>query len=162
MERGERQAVSAAVLFVCLGNICRSPLAEAAFRAEAERLGLDVEVDSAGTGSWHIGDPPDHRARALALAKGAPIDHLRGRQLAEEDYYRFTHIFALDAENLANICARAPAGATAEIGLLLDCVPGREGEAVADPYYGDVAGFEITWRDVSAAAEALAAKLAGR
>ncbi len=145
-----------AVLFVCLGNICRSPLAEAAFRHEAERLGLEVEIDSAGTGSWHVGDAPDPRARALATAKGAPIDHLRARQIADEDYRRFTHIFALDADNLAAIRAHAPSDTTAEIALLLDCVPGRTGEAVADPYYGDAAGFETTWRDVSDAARALA------
>lgn len=149
-----------AVLFVCLGNICRSPLAEAAFRREAERLGLDAEIDSAGTADWHTGKPPDARARALAEGKGVPIDHLRARQLAAEDYRRFSHIFALDAENLAAIRARAPADATAEIALLLDCVPGREGQAVADPYYGDEAGFEVTWRDVSEAARALAARLA--
>ena len=141
-----------AVLFVCLGNICRSPLAEAAFRREAERLGLDVEIDSAGTGSWHVGKAPDARARAVAKANGAPIDDLRARQIAPDDYHRLTHIFALDAENLAAIRAQAPAGGRAEIALLLDCVPGREGEAVADPYYGDAAEFEATWRDVREAA----------
>lgn len=150
-----------AVLFVCLGNICRSPLAEAAFRSEAERLGLDVEVDSAGTADWHTGKAPDPRARALAKAKDAPIDHLQARQIAPEDYRRFTHIFALDETNLADIRERAPADATAQIGLLLDCVPGREGQAVADPYYGDEAGFEVTWRDVSEAARALAQRLLG-
>ena len=161
MERREPEAVSAhpAVLFVCLGNICRSPLAEAAFRREAERLGLRVEVDSAGTSDWHIGKPPDPRAVALAAAKGAPIDHLKARQIAPEDYRRFTHIFALDETNLDDIRAQAPADATAEIGLLLDCVPGREGQAVADPYFGDEAGFEVTWRDVSEAVEALGRRL---
>ncbi|BBC72036.1 phosphotyrosine protein phosphatase [Altererythrobacter sp. B11] len=147
------------MLFVCLGNICRSPLAEAAFRAEAERRGLDVEVDSAGTGDWHVGEPPDPRARALARAKGLPIDDLRARQLAEEDFYRFTHIFALDEQNLEGIRARAPAGVACRIGLLLDLVPGREGEAVADPYFGEEAGFEVTWADVSAAARAFAERL---
>jgi protein-tyrosine phosphatase len=151
--------VSAAVLFVCLGNICRSPLAEAAFRKEAERVGLAVEIDSAGTGSWHVGEPPDRRARAIARAEGAPIDDLRARQIAREDYRRFTHILALDADNLAAIRARAPSDATAEIGLLLDCVPGREGESVADPYYGDAVAFEATWREVSEAARALAGRL---
>lgn len=151
-----------AVLFVCLGNICRSPLAEAAFRTEAERLGLDVEVDSAGTADWHTGKAPDPRARALAKAKGAPIDHLQARQIAPEDYRRFTHIFALDETNLAEIRERAPADATAQIGLLLDCVPGRECQPVADPYYGDEAGFEVTWRDVSEAARALAQRFAER
>ena len=164
MERGQRQVVSTrpAVLFVCLGNICRSPLAEAAFRQEAERLGLAVEIDSAGTGNWHVGEPPDRRAQAVARARGAPIEHLRARQIAPGDYRRFTHIFALDSDNLAAIRARAPAGATAEIALLLDCVPGRAGEAVADPYYGDATAFEVTWRDVSEAARALAARFRAR
>lgn len=149
----------ASVLFVCLGNICRSPLAEAAFRYEAEKVRLSVHIDSAGTGAWHVGKPPDPRARALARAKGVPIDHLRARQITAEDYRRFTHIFALDEDNLATLLARAPADATAEVALLLDCVPGREGQPVADPYYGDESGFEATWRDVSEAARALARRL---
>jgi protein-tyrosine phosphatase len=148
------------VLFVCLGNICRSPLAEAAFRAEAKRVGLDAEADSAGTGDWHVGEPPDPRARALALAKGLPIDHLRARQLTRADFSRFTHIFALDRQNLADIRMAAPSGATAHVGLLLDEVPGRAGQAVADPYFGEEDGFEVTWRDVSEAAKALADRLA--
>ncbi len=149
-----------AVLFVCLGNICRSPLAEAAFRREAERFGLDIEIDSAGTAGWHAGKPPDARACSVARSKGAPIDHVRARQIVTADYRRFTHIFALDADNLATVRARAPARTTAQIALLLDCVPGREGQAVADPYYGDAAGFEATWREVSEAARALAERLA--
>jgi protein-tyrosine phosphatase len=148
------------VLFVCLGNICRSPLAEAAFRAEAERIGLDAEADSAGTSDWHLGEPPDHRARDMARAKGVPIDHLRGRQLSRDDFTRFTHIMALDHQNLADIRAMAPANATARIGLLLDEVEGRAGEPVADPYFGEAEGFEITWSDVTLAAKALADRLA--
>lgn len=162
MERGKPEVVSArpAVLFVCLGNICRSPLAEAAFRGEADRLALDVEIDSAGTADWHTGKAPDPRAQALAADKGMPIDNLRARPLGCDDYRRFTHIYALDETNLADVRDRAPADATAKIALLLDCVPGREGEPVADPYYGDEAGFEATWCDVSAAARALAQRLA--
>ena len=148
------------VLFVCLGNICRSPLAEAAFRAEAERIGLDADADSAGTSDWHVGEPPDHRARELARAKGVPIDHLRGRQLSREDFMRFTHVMALDTQNLEDIRAIAPSEATARIGLLLDEVEGRAGEPVADPYFGEAEGFEVTWRDVSLAAKALADRLA--
>ena len=156
----ERQAPRYRVLFVCLGNICRSPLAEAAFRAEAERIGLDAEADSAGTGNWHVGEPPDPRAQALAEAKGLPIHHLRGRQLERADFRRFTHIFALDRQNLADIRALAPSDATAEIGLLMDVVEGRAGHGVSDPYFGTEEGFEVTWRDVSEAAKALADRLA--
>ena len=144
-----------AVLFVCLGNICRSPLAEAAFRAEADRAGLAVDIDSAGTGGWHVGQPPDPRAQATALRHGIDIAHYRGRQISSADYRRFTHIFALDTDNLANLRRMAPADATAEVNLLLDVVPRRDGEAVTDPYFGDQAGFETTWQDVSAAARAL-------
>ena len=150
------------VLFVCLGNICRSPLAEAAFRAEAERLGLDVHIDSAGTGDWHIGHPPDRRAIAVAERNGVDIAHLRARQVRREDFFTFDHIVALDAQNLADLCALRPDDAQAAIALLLDHVPGREGEAVADPYYGDEAGFDQTWSDVVEGARALARKVAAK
>lgn len=148
------------ILFVCLGNICRSPLAEAAFRAEAERLNLDVEIDSAGTGNWHAGEPPDPRACAAARRHGVDIDHLRARQVTADDFRRFTHILALDHDNLAELRRRAPGDATAQLSLLMDHAPGREGQAVADPYYGDDAGFDITWADVAEAALGLARRLA--
>jgi protein-tyrosine phosphatase len=148
------------ILFVCLGNICRSPPAEAALRAEAEGLGLDIEVDGAGTGDWHIGRPPDPRAQAVAARNGVDISHLRARQVQPEDFSRFDHIVALDAENLANVRALKPADATAELSLLLDHVPGREGEAVADPYHGEDPHFDATWRDVTQGAQALARQLA--
>jgi protein-tyrosine phosphatase len=144
-----------AILFVCLGNICRSPLAEAALRAEAGKAGLAIHVDSAGTGDWHIGHPPDRRAQATARHHGMDIAQYQGRQVEPGDFRRFTHIFALDADNLRNLRAIAPADATARLGLLMDMVPGREGQAVKDPYYGDDSGFETTWSDVSAAARAL-------
>jgi protein-tyrosine phosphatase len=144
-----------AVLFVCLGNICRSPLAEAAFREAAARAGLEAKVDSAGTGDWHVGEPPDRRAQAIAREHGVDISHLRGRQIALEDYRRFTHILALDADNLDGVRRLAPNDATAEITLLFDYVEGRAGEAVADPYYGGPEGFRATWADVTEAAEAL-------
>ena len=145
-----------AVLFVCLGNICRSPLAEAAFRAEAERLGLDVEVDSAGTGGWHEGQPPDRRAVAAAARGGVDIGHLRARKVRPADFDRFDHIVALDRENFEDLGAIAPAEGRARLSLLLDHVPGREGQAVADPYYGGDAGFDHTWHDVTEAARGLA------
>lgn len=148
-----------AILFVCLGNICRSPLAEAALRAEAERAGLAVTVDSAGTGDWHVGGPPDRRAQATALRYGSDISGYRARQVTPEDFRRFDQVFALDRDNLANLENVAPADATAALGLLLDLVPGREGEGVQDPYYGGDEGFERTWAEVSAAARAIVARL---
>ena len=143
------------VLFVCLGNICRSPLAEGALRAEAARLGLELVVDSAGTGDWHAGEPPDERAQRTALRNGVDISGLRARQVRGEDFHRFTHLIALDHDNLANLRRLAPSDATARLSLLLDHVPGREGQAVADPWFGDEAGFDATWADVSAGARAL-------
>jgi protein-tyrosine phosphatase len=148
------------VLFVCLGNICRSPLAEAAFRREAARLGLEVEVDSAGTGSWHVGEPPDRRAQAVAGRHGIDIGAYRARQVEKSDFRRFTHIVALDTHNLASLRKMAPGDGTASLSLMLDEVDGRHGEAVADPYYGDEAGFEVTWADVTEAAGRLAKRIA--
>jgi protein-tyrosine phosphatase len=148
------------VLFVCLGNICRSPLAEGAFRAEVERLGLDVMADSAGTGDWHAGEPPDRRAIAAAMRQGVDISGLRARQVKAEDFRRFSHILALDHDNLRNLRAMRPADGSAKIGLLLDHASGFEGKAVADPYYGDDAGFDMTWDEVAAAAKGLARVLA--
>lgn len=153
-------AATPAILFVCLGNICRSPLAEAAFRVEAERAGLTVHIDSAGTGDWHVGSAPDPRAQATARRHGIDISRYRGRQVALEDFRRFTHIFALDSENLRNLQAIAPGDHAAHLALLMDIVPGRAGAAVKDPYFGGGEGFEETWRDVSAAARALAEMLA--
>lgn len=150
-----------AILFVCLGNICRSPLAEAAFRREAERIGLDVAVDSAGTSDWHVGEPPDRRAIAVARANGVDISGYRGRQVTAADFDRFDHVVALDLANLARLRALQPAKSRADLSLLLDHVPGREGEPVADPYYGADAGFDTTWADVTAGAQALARRLAG-
>jgi len=149
-----------AILFVCMGNICRSPLAEAAFRRVADDLGLDVaDVDSAGTGGWHAGHAPDPRAQAEALRHGIDISGYRARQVTAGDFRRFTHILALDADNLADLRAIAPIDATARLGLLLDHAEGRAGESVIDPYYGDREGFARTWRDVSAAAEGLGRSL---
>jgi protein-tyrosine phosphatase len=151
--------MKSSVLFVCLGNICRSPLAEAAFRREADRLGLEVEVDSAGTGDWHIGYPPDPRARAVAARNGVDIGHLRARQVTPDDFRRFDHIVALDSKNLRDLEAMRPADGKAELSLLLDHVEGRTGQAVADPYYGEDQHFDAAWADVALGAEGLARKI---
>ncbi len=150
----------ASVLFVCLGNICRSPLAEAALRREAERLGLELEIDSAGTGDWHVGRPPDPRAAAVARKNGIDISHLRARQVASADFHRFDHIVALDPQNLRDLERLRPASGKAELSLLLDHVEGRAGEAVADPYYGEAEHFDVAWADVALGTAALARKIA--
>ncbi len=147
------------VLFVCMGNICRSPLAEGALRAEAGRIGLDVEIDSAGTGGWHAGEPPDARAIAAARRQGVDIAHLRARKVSRGDFERFDHIVALDEENMAELEALRPDGARARLSLLLDHVPGRAGQGVADPYYGRDSHFDAAWGDVAEGARGLAAAL---
>jgi protein-tyrosine phosphatase len=148
-----------AVLFVCLGNICRSPMAEGAFRAAAASAGLAAWADSAGTGGWHIGEAPDPRAQAEAARHGVDISGLRGRQVERADFERFSHIFALDAANLADLQRIAPHNARAKLGLLLDVVVGQEGQSVADPYYGGPEDFAVTWDEVNAGAQALVALL---
>jgi len=149
-----------AVLFVCLGNICRSPMAEGAFRAAAARHGLECVVDSAGTASYHIGHPPDPRAIATAQERGIAIDGQRARQIERNDFYRFTHIIAMDEANLVGIRAQAPRDRTARIAMLMDAVEGCKGKAVADPYYGDAALFAQVWDEIAQATDALAARLA--
>jgi protein-tyrosine phosphatase len=153
--------VTLSILFVCLGNICRSPLAEAAMRHQAMDTGLDVELDSAGTGDWHVGSPPDRRAVAVARRHGIDISAMRARQIAPEDFARFDHIVALDRDNLLALETMRPPGSPARLSLLLDHVEGREGEPVMDPYYGGEEHFDQAWTDVWEGTGALARKLIG-
>ncbi|AXU17938.1 phosphotyrosine protein phosphatase [Novosphingobium sp. THN1] len=143
------------ILFVCLGNICRSPLAEAALRAQSVAAGVAMTIDSAGIGDWHVGRPPDPRAQETARRHGLDISSYRARQVTTEDFTRFGHIFALDQQNLKDLRRIEPSRHIAEVALLMDLVPGRKGTAVIDPYYGDEEDFEQAWADVSAAAERL-------
>lgn len=153
------------VLFVCLGNICRSPLAEAALRTEAIAAGLAVTIDSAGTGGWHAGDPPDPRAIAEAARHGIDISDYRARQVRREDFRSFGHIFALDHQNLRDLRRIEPKGllgrSTSRVSLLMDMVPGREGTAVIDPYGGSAEDFAQTWADVLDAAREIVVRLRG-
>ena len=148
------------LLFVCLGNICRSPLAEAAMRAAAGRAGVAVEVDSAGTGDWHVGAPPDARAIATAARHGVDISGQRARQVTIADFESFDHVIALDSNNFETLRQQRPADARAELSMLLDHVDGRRGQDVADPYFGADEGFEAAWREIGAGVEGLLREIA--
>lgn len=124
-------------------------------RARAVEAGVAMTIDSAGTGDWHVGRPPDPRAQETALRHGLDISTYRARQVMPEDFTRFGHVFALDQQNLKDLRRIEPSRHIAEVGLLMDLVPGRKGTAVIDPYYGDAEDFEQAWADVDAAAEAL-------
>ena len=124
-------------------------------RDAAARAGVAVTVDSAGTGGWHVGGPPDPRSQAVALRHGIDISGYRARQVRGEDFRRFDHILALDPQNLRDLRTIAPADTTARVGLLLDHVPGRQGHGVRDPYYEEDSAFETVWDEVAAAAQGL-------
>ena len=131
----------ARLLFVCLGNICRSPAAEGVARAMAQARGLAVEIDSAGTGGWHAGEAPDPRMREAALRRGYDLSALRARQVRPGDFAAFDRILAMDEANLAALERARPADARARVALMLSHadLPERE---VPDPYYGGRQGFD--------------------
>ena len=147
------------VLFVCLGNICRSPIAEALFRKRAAEAGLDVHVDSAGTGDWHVGEPPQPGSRKLAETNGLDVSEARARQVRPDDFVDFTHIIAMDAENIEAVKAYAPrGGGTAKVERLLHYSPLAD-EDVLDPYgMGDDA-FERMYGQIESAVDGLIAEL---
>ncbi len=149
------------VLFVCLGNICRSPLAEGLMRRHLEAQGLSdaFEIDSAGTGAWHVGEAPDRRMRQTARGHGVDLDHLRGRQITAADLERFDHIIVMDHENLANVRRLDRAGRYHDrVRLLRDYDPTPGDGAVPDPYYEG--GFEGVYAIVERSTRALLEALA--
>jgi protein-tyrosine phosphatase len=151
------------VLFVCLGNICRSPTAEGVMRALVADAGLGehIEIDSAGTGAWHIGEPPDRRASAAARERGIDLAGA-ARQVRASDFDEFDLIVAMDASNLADLRRAAPGeGARAKLVLLRDLDPATAGRAldVPDPYHGGARGFEQVLDLVEAACAALLVQL---
>ena len=132
------------VLFVCLGNICRSPTAEGVFRAVVRAHGLEdvIAVDSAGTHAYHIGEAPDTRAQAAAARRGIDLSRLRGRQATRRDIESFDFILAMDSENLKHLRAMSPSGLEHKIRLFLEFAPARPEREVPDPYFGGESGFD--------------------
>ena len=132
------------VLFVCLGNICRSPTAHGVFQHMIEQEGLSrlVEVDSAGTHAYHIQEPPDRRAQQAAMKRGIDLSPLRARRAFANDFDAFDYVLAMDRENLSSLEQICPEGLEYKLGLFLDYAPDLNISEVPDPYYGGPAGFD--------------------
>lgn len=148
------------ILFVCLGNICRSPLGEGILRSMADERGLAarIETDSAGTGGWHQGNGPDPRSIAIGLDNGIDISPLKARKIRTTDFNRFDMIFAMDRSNLRDLVKLAPHDSSADIHLFMDFVSGEKRD-VPDPYYGDETDFEQVYRMLSKGCDRLLATL---
>jgi protein-tyrosine phosphatase len=145
------------VLFVCAGNICRSPTAEGVFRQSVASAGLDQKVllDSAGTHGYHVGHPPDRRAQLAAAQRGYDIAGLRARQVTGQDFIEFDYILAMDLDNLSHLKQVAPAQHLGKLALFMDYGSARQGEEVPDPYYGGAQGFELVLDMAEDAAQGL-------
>ena len=151
------------ILFVCLGNICRSPTAEGVLRHQLKAAGLQdrVEVASAGTGDWHVGKAPDARTRRAAQLRGYDLSQQRAQQVSAADFNRYDLILAMDKSNLGNLKAMQPTAAKAELDLFLRRFDGAVDE-VPDPYYGGEQGFERVLDLIEHACSALVIELKGR
>ena len=152
------------VLFVCMGNICRSPTAHGVFRHRAGDLGLEdrIRIESAGTHGFHVGHGADRRAQEAARRRGYAFDDLRARQIEPGDLARFDYVLAMDRDNLAHVEGMREAGGGAEVALLLDYTSDFAGRDVPDPYYGALNGFEEVLDLVEAGTDALLAHLRER
>lgn len=151
------------VLFVCLGNICRSPTAEGVLRHQLQAAGLArrVEVGSAGTGDWHVGKPPDRRAQQAAAARGYDLSTLRGQQVVVGDFHEYDLILAMDESNLSHLKRLQPAGAKAEVDLFLRRYEAAVDE-VPDPYYGGDEGFNEVLDLIEHGCRGLVSEVQGR
>ena len=151
------------VLFVCLGNICRSPTSEVLFTALAAREGLleSLHIDSCGTSDWHIGSSPDSRATAAAAERGYEIHHLRGRQVDRSDFDRFDYILAMDEDNLSELETLRPGHYSGHLGLFLEFAADTALTNVPDPYYNGEEGFVQVLDLVESASAGLLQRIAG-
>ncbi len=145
------------ILFVCLGNICRSPSAEAVFAAKASASGLPVLLDSAGTGNWHVGEPPYGPMQASAKARGYDMSNLRARQITASDFKGFDLIVAMDENNLRDIERLRPSGSETPVTLMMGYAPETGVKSVPDPYY--TRDFDEALDLIEAASEGLLATL---
>jgi protein-tyrosine phosphatase len=145
------------VLFVCMGNICRSPTAEGVFRHRIEKARLQnrVLIDSAGTHAYHIGQPPDRRSIATAAQRNYQLNGLKARKVVPEDFARFEFVLAMDRDNLGALQRLRPPDQPGHVGLLLDFAPAQALREVPDPYYGGPQGFELVLDLIEAAADGL-------
>lgn len=145
------------VLFVCLGNICRSPTAHGVFQHRVAEAGLQhsIEVDSAGTGGWHIGEPPDKRAIGTAKQRGYDLSPLRARQFSADDLQSFDYVLAMDQENLQDMLAAKRATPRGHVGLFLEFDKNSEYKEVPDPYFGGAKGFERVLDLIESASQGL-------
>ncbi|MFO7541304.1 MAG: low molecular weight protein-tyrosine-phosphatase [Thiobacillus sp.] len=151
------------VLFVCMGNICRSPMAEGIFRKAVREAGLDthVEADSAGTHAYHVGDTPDQRAQEAVRRRGADISQLRGRKVSDADFEAFDYILVMDGDNYSKLIKRAPARHHAKIRRLLSFSRKYPNLDVVDPYYGGTQGFEDNLDMIEDAVQGLLKEIRG-
>ncbi len=158
------EADQLAVLFVCLGNICRSPTAHGVFQHRVRQLGLAnrIEVDSAGTAAFHIGKGPDHRSIKVAAGRGYNLTGLRARQALAEDFQRYDYILAMDNDNLRDLQALAPPESRAQLQLLLDFSTQEKFTEVPDPYYGGARGFDLVLDLIEDASQGLLDQLSRR
>lgn len=154
----------AKVLFVCMGNICRSPTAEGVFRRRLEQAGLAhaVQIDSAGTHSYHVGSSPDARAQKAAARRGYDLSELVGRQVGQRDFEMFDYILAMDKENLANLKRVCPVGMEHKLRLFLSFSARFTGQEVPDPYYGGERGFDVVLDMIEDASDGLLDEIRSR